>query len=133
MNFGKSGNINQYEGIYLYCYDDEKFGSLSMNSFDHSLQLNSDVSNILENHNSPLNGKNSIFVSEFNIVEKYRNQGYGTRLLTEVEKYLKEINIEYFFLTCELSNYGAKNFYDKFGLEEVGKNDQVFLLIYKIS
>lgn len=132
MNFGMSGNINEYGGIHLYCFDDEKIGSLCMNSFDDSLQLNSDVSNILENSNSPLNSINSIFVSEFYVNDKFRNQGYGTRLLTEVVRFLKEINIDYFFLTCQLSNYKAKNLYDKFGFEEIGRNDEVFLLLYKI-
>lgn len=133
MNFGRSGNINSFDGMILYCFDDEMIGSLCINNHDSSLELNSNVENILEKSNSPLSSTNSIFMSEFIVHDKFRNQGYGVSLLKETERFSNEIGIDYIFLTCDISNERAKNLYDKFGFEEVGRNDEVCLLLYKIK
>jgi RimJ/RimL family protein N-acetyltransferase len=133
MNFGKSGNINSYNGLEMYIYDNEKIGSLFITNFDLSLDINTNTSEILENSSTiPFNRLNSLFIFKFNINDKYRRMGYGTNLLNETVKFCNSIKINYIYLNCDLSNKGAKKLYDKFGFIELGKNKNDFLLYYKI-
>jgi RimJ/RimL family protein N-acetyltransferase len=123
MNFGKSGNINSYDGLEMYIYDNEKIGSLFITNFDVSLDINTNTSEILENSSTiPFNRLNSLFIFKFNIDDKYRRMGYGTNLLNETVKFCNSIKIKYIYLNCDLSNKRAKKLYDKFGFIELGKN-----------
>ena len=50
--------------------------------------------------------------------EKYRNQGIGTILYKEFERYFKLQNIEHFVVTASFKNESAKRFYKKMGFVE---------------
>ncbi len=133
MNYGKTGNINSYNGLELYLYDNEKIGSLFMTNFDVSVDIDINTSEILEKSlNVPFDRFNSVFIFKFNIDDKYRRMGYGTKLLEEAIKFCISIKINYVYLNCDLLNERAKKFYDKFGFIEIGKNKKDFLLYYKI-
>ena len=133
MNFGKSGNINSYNGLEPYIYDTEKIGSLFIANFDVSLDINVNTSEILEsNLNVPFNILNSTYVFKFNVYEKYRGNGFGTNLLNETVKFCKIQKIKYIYLNCDLTNNKAKKLYDNFGFIEFGRNNVDYLLYYKI-
>lgn len=77
-----------------------------------------------------LDGKgNMIYINEVGVMDQYRRQGIGFRMMSELKAACKEKKICRYFLTAYQNNEGANALYKKLGGEvpaESGGNDVVY-------
>ena len=66
------------------------------------------------------------------LFKEYRNQGIGTRLMTEMIDYLRKNGYEKTSLSVDKENYAVK-MYKKLGFEVVVENDDDYLMVLKLS
>ena len=64
--------------------------------------------------------KKSAFLYEIYIFEEYRTKGFGTKVMNNVEKWLKDKDVHYFKLHVYGSNTGARRLYEELGFEIAG-------------
>lgn len=65
-------------------------------------------------------------ITNFAINPLYRKKGYGTKLLSYVIDYFKQMGIVEFFLEVRESNKVAINLYRRFGFEIIGKRKRYY-------
>ena len=66
------------------------------------------------------------------LFKEFRNQGIGTRLMTEMIDYLQKCGYEKTSLSVDKENYAVK-MYKKLGFEVVAENDDDYLMVLKLS
>lgn len=128
----KTGDINTLYGLKIYISNqDEIIGDIILNSFETSLIVHSTNFKILSTIKSPiLNKTNSIFLRNLKVSDKYRNNGYGKKLLLYSISESKKFNVDYIFLICKKENNIAKLMYQKMGFIDY-KCNMTDILMYK--
>jgi len=58
-----------------------------------------------------------VYLDDLSVTEQYRNQGIGTTLIRNAEKYAKDINIHEICFHVEKSNTAAFRLYQRLGYE----------------
>lgn len=66
--------------------------------------------------------KKSAFLYEIYVFDEFRTQGYGTKVMNYMEKWLKDKDVHYFKLHVYGSNTGARKLYEELGFEIAGIN-----------
>lgn len=66
--------------------------------------------------------KKSAFLYEIYLFEQFRGMGFGTKVMTNVEKWIQQQGITYFKLHVFGSNTGARKLYEELGFEIAGIN-----------
>lgn len=79
-------------------------------------------------------GRVAYYISYFYIIQKYRNNGIGKKMLAISINYIKKINIKFIMLISK-KNSNAWNMYRKFGFSEdpivkINNNRYALLLYY---
>lgn len=128
---GNVGDINKIEGLEFYLFDEnEKIGKIILNNFEDSLIIDSNNYDILEKKDNPIiNQNNSVFLRSFFIDFKFRNLGFGKKLMKHILEYVKINNVKYVFLICDKSNSVAMKLYTELDFNYYGENDSHVLLI----
>ena len=66
------------------------------------------------------------------LFKNYRNQGIGTRLMTDMIDYLRKKGYVYTSLSVNKENYAVK-LYRKMGFEVIRENDEDFLMMLRLN
>lgn len=70
-----------------------------------------------------------IYLDDFSVSEKFRQNGIGNSLLKEAEEYGKSVNVSASLLHVEKTNERAFNFYKRNGYDVFEEQDNRLLLI----
>ncbi len=127
MTFRYQGKIN--ETLKIELFDKELIGSIDLTFLENIEYTNPKIYNLLPDI-CPFNFSNTVYGLNLNVVEKYRNQGYGTKIIHECEKFLEKSNIKFFFLYRENNNRDLDRFYKKFDFIDILTTSD-FILFYK--
>ncbi len=68
----------------------------------------------VEVHHDPVT---YLYLDDFSVTGKYRNQGIGSALIREAESYARESGIPAVLLHVEKTNHLAMRFYERYGYE----------------
>lgn len=71
-------------------------------------------------------------IEDFDILENYQRQGYGTSVIKHLLGQVKEKNIDYAYLITE-SEDTAKEMYKKCGMKKVGEKTELFFDLNKFE
>ena len=64
------------------------------------------------------------------LYKEYRGKGTGTRMMTEMLKYLKECGYNRASLAVQKNNYAVR-MYEEVGFKTVSKNDKEYIMVYE--
>ncbi len=67
-----------------------------------------------------------IEIDDFYIEEKYRNKGFGSKLIEKVISYGNDNNIQNITLEVRKDNYNAIKIYEKYGFESVALREKYY-------
>ena len=73
-----------------------------------------------------------VYLDDLSVTEQYRNQGIGTTLIRNAEKYAKDINIHEICFHVEKSNTAAFRLYQRLGYEIYEDQGSRYLMIKHI-
>jgi len=129
---GKSGNINQKDGLKIYFFNDQEvIAEIKLYNFDYLSYLKETICDIIPETND-FNYQNCLLFFNLEVNEKYRRQGYGSILMNEVEKYSKKININFILGHRDFSNDTAGIFWSKLNYQKLGSDDKIEVFFKKI-
>lgn len=73
-----------------------------------------------------------VYLDDLSVTKQYRNQGIGTTLIRNAEKYAKDINIHEICFHVEKSNSEAFRLYQRLGYEIYEDQGSRYLMLKKI-
>lgn len=74
-----------------------------------------------------------LYLDDFSVVESYRGNGIGTKLLYFAEQYARKYHIEHIVLHAETFNLRAQRLYQRLGYEKNESTDDRIRMIKQIS
>lgn len=117
------------ENVKIELYDNEFVGSIYLTPLENVDKVNPEIYDLIPDI-CPFNFSNTFYGYNFNVLEKYRNMGYGKKIINECEKYLKNFDIKFFFLYRKSNNLLLDNFYKSLGFEDILITNN-YILFYK--
>ena len=131
INIGRSGDINNIDGLELYFYNDEKMASIKLYNFDFLPYLQKEIYNILPDETN-FNYSDCILGLSLFINENYRKQGLGTKMLELSFEECKKYNINKWVGYRYNDNKLTEKMFNNLNLETIVKNENIEVYIKKI-
>ncbi len=113
-----SGSLENFFKLKIYNSDDIEVGSIFLTYLENIEKVNPEIYNILPD-DCPFNFSNTIYGFKLEIKKEFQNMGYGTKLMIETEKLLKEKKINNFFLFRENNNRKLDLFYKRLNFIDI--------------
>lgn len=113
-----SGSLENFFKLKIYNSDDIEVGSIFLTYLENIEKVNPEIYNILPD-DCPFNFSNTIYGFKLEIKKEFQNMGYGTKLMIETEKFLKEKKINNFFLFRENNNRKLDLFYKRLNFIDI--------------
>ena len=126
-HFKTKGKINEWPGLELSILlkeTNELIGKIFLVDIDEAYDYDNKINIILEsiedyNSYNFLKETVSIFLHNLKIEEKYRNNGYGSKLKVEAEKIAKEYNYNYLSSAVKVENKFSQKINRKLGYQSL--------------
>lgn len=117
------------ETIKIELLNEEFIGSISLTFLENVDHINPEIYHLIPDE-SPFNFSNTIYGYNLSVSERYRNMGYGKKIIEKCEEYLKENNVRYFFLYRKNNNKLLDKFYQSLNFKDI-LNTNDYILFYK--
>lgn len=129
---GKTGNINDIDGLEIYLSDDSVVvATIKMYNFDFLPYLQTQIYDILPDE-TDLNHSNCILGLSLFINENYRKQGLGKKMLELSFEECKNYNINNWLGYRYNKNKITEKMFNNLNLETIVKNENIEVYIKKI-
>lgn len=128
---GKTGNINDIEGLEIYIHNEQKIASIKLYNFEYIDVLHNEVYNILPDDIN-FNYNNCLLFFNLYVNEKYRKNGYGTKVINLALEECKNLNVEYFLGHRNYGNEESDIFWNKMNFTKLINNENIEVFYKKV-
>ena len=124
------GDFNDPSGqiISLETEDNEPIGNVVLTRLENAPNIDPAFIKMFDEskfQTIPLNYDNSLFLHSLDINDQFRQQGYGTQIMSQCHDMASQNGYKYITLIMDKGNEPAENLYNKLGYQKLNSDDEV--------
>jgi GNAT superfamily N-acetyltransferase len=130
-NIGRSGNINDINGLEIYFYNTKKISTIKLYNFDHLEYLQKNIYDILSD-NIDLNSQNCIISFGLYVDENFRKLGLSSKIMELAFEECRKHNVTYWLGYRYNNNLISKQIFEKLGMKIIANDEKIEVVVKKL-